>query len=84
MIKALTIAIRLEAQQPSSLSLPPSPPPPPPLSRYAAVRKQFGPSSEIEVPLLEYQLHVRYFMFVYFYSVCVCICTCLCIIEHVN
>ena len=83
MIKALTIAIRLEAQQPSSLSLPPSPPPPP-LLRYAAVRKQFGPSSEIEVPLLEYQLHVKYFMFVYFYSVCVFICMCLCIIEHVN
>ena len=81
MIKALTIAVRLEAQQPSSLSLPPSPPP---LSRYAAVRKQFGPSSEIEVPLLEYQLHVRHFMFVYFYSVCVCICMCLCIIEHGN
>lgn len=26
--------------------------------RYAAVRKQFGPDSEEEIPILEYQTHV--------------------------
>lgn len=28
--------------------------------RYGAVRKQFGPTSEEEVPVLEYQTHVSY------------------------
>ncbi|XP_019854129.1 PREDICTED: peroxisomal acyl-coenzyme A oxidase 3-like [Amphimedon queenslandica] len=32
--------------------------------RYAAVRKQFGPSADVEVPLLEYQLH-QYRLFPY-------------------
>jgi hypothetical protein len=26
--------------------------------RYAAVRKQFGPKPDIELPIMEYQLHV--------------------------
>lgn len=28
--------------------------------RYAAVRKQFGPNEKQEVPILEYQSHVRF------------------------
>lgn len=28
--------------------------------RYAAVRRQFGPSPGNEIPILEYQLHVNY------------------------
>lgn len=33
--------------------------------RYAAVRKQFGPEGEDEVPILEYQSHVLRFLFNY-------------------
>lgn len=29
--------------------------------RYAGVRKQFGPTDNEELPILEYQLHVRHF-----------------------
>ena len=31
----------------------------PSLARYSAARKQFGPSPDVEVPVLEYQLQVR-------------------------
>lgn len=29
--------------------------------RYAAVRKQFGPDGQEEVPILEYQVHVNFY-----------------------
>lgn len=38
--------------------------------RYAAIRRQFGPQGEEEVPILEYQLHVRIlssFIYVFMY-----------------
>lgn len=28
--------------------------------RYAAVRKQFGPNEDVEIPILEYQSHVSF------------------------
>ncbi|KAL3268859.1 hypothetical protein HHI36_007948 [Cryptolaemus montrouzieri] len=30
--------------------------------RYAAVRKQFGPNNDAEMPILEYQTHVRNYL----------------------
>lgn len=34
--------------------------------RYAAVRRQFGPSEGVEVPIIEYQLHVKNIVVAYY------------------
>ena len=35
--------------------------------RYAAVRRQFGPDEDTEIPILEYQSHVSFWIFKYFF-----------------
>ena len=50
------------------------------INRYSAVRRQFGPTPDEELPVLEYQLQVATYsmyacMYMFMYM-CVCVCTC--------